>query len=100
MYNTIRPGKFWYDTEGKRIQAHGGSLLYANEKYYWYGENNPTDFVNGGTYDINNIELSTDTRGKTKIVYEDTYSELFLELMTEDEKFSDITLQSDTIKYM
>ena len=39
MYNTIRPGKFWYDTEGKRIQAHGGSLLYANGKYYWYGEN-------------------------------------------------------------
>ena len=47
MYNTIRPGKFWYDTEGKRIQAHGGSLLYANGKYYWYGENkevNPIDF--------------------------------------------------------
>ena len=59
---------------------------------------NPTDFINGETYDIENIELSTDTRGKTKIAYEDTYSELFLELMTEDEKFSDITLQSDEIK--
>ena len=61
-------------------------------------EPNPTDFINGKTYDINNIELSTDTRGKTTITYEDTYSELFLELMTEDEKFSDITLQSDIIK--
>ena len=61
-------------------------------------EANPTDFINGETYDINNIELSTDMRGKTKIAYEDTYSELFLDLMTEDEKFSDITLQSDIIK--
>lgn len=39
MYNTIRPGKFWYDTDGKPIQAHGGSLLYIDGKYYWYGEN-------------------------------------------------------------
>ena len=61
-------------------------------------EPNPIDFFNGETYDINNIELSTDMRGKAKIVYEDTYSELFLVLMTEDEKFSDITLQSDSIK--
>lgn len=34
-------------------------------------EANPTDFINGETYDINNIELSTDMRGKTKIAYED-----------------------------
>ena len=61
-------------------------------------ETKETAFVNGATYDIDNIEFSTDTRGKTKIAYEDTYSELFLELMTEDEKFSDITLQSDEIK--
>lgn len=39
MLKSFRPGKFWYDTEGKRIQAHGGSLLWANGKYYWYGEN-------------------------------------------------------------
>lgn len=39
MQDKIRPGKFWYDTEGKRIQAHGGSLLFADGKYYWYGEN-------------------------------------------------------------
>ena len=39
MYNSFRPGKTWYDTNGKRIQAHGGSLLYAEDKYWWYGEN-------------------------------------------------------------
>ena len=39
MYTSIRPGKVWYDTEGKRIQAHGGSILYAGGTFYWYGEN-------------------------------------------------------------
>ena len=76
----------------------GGVFRDRNCGDYLEIEPNPTDFINGETYDINNIELSTDMRGKTKIAYEDTYSELFLELMTEDEKFSDISLQSDEIK--
>ncbi len=38
-YTSIRPGQLWLDTEGKRIQAHGGSLFYENSTYYWYGEN-------------------------------------------------------------
>ena len=76
----------------------GGVFRDRNCGDYLEIEPNPTDFINGETYDINNIELSTDMRGKTKIAYEDTYSELFLDLMTEDEKFSDISLQSDEIK--
>ena len=39
MYHSIRPGKDWFDTDGKRIQAHGGSILYAEGKFWWYGEN-------------------------------------------------------------
>ena len=39
MYHSIRPGQIWLDTEGKRIQAHGGSVMYADGVYYWYGEN-------------------------------------------------------------
>ncbi len=39
MYQSIRPGKIWLDTNGKRIQAHGGSILFANGKFWWYGEN-------------------------------------------------------------
>ncbi|HHV99650.1 MAG TPA: family 43 glycosylhydrolase [Clostridiaceae bacterium] len=39
MYNSIRPGKPWKDTDGNLIQAHGGSILYHNGTYYWYGEN-------------------------------------------------------------
>lgn len=39
MYNSIRPGQVWEDTDGKRIQAHGGSVMYIDGVYYWYGEN-------------------------------------------------------------
>lgn len=38
-YTSIRPGRVWLDTDGKRIQAHGGSIFYENGRYYWYGEN-------------------------------------------------------------
>lgn len=38
-YNSIRPGQVWLDTEGKRIQAHGGSVIYIDGTYYFYGEN-------------------------------------------------------------
>ncbi len=44
----ICPGQVWTDTEGKRIQAHGGSVFYENGTYYWYGENKEkTDGKNG-----------------------------------------------------
>ncbi|AJG98231.1 hypothetical protein LF65_01626 [Clostridium beijerinckii] len=39
MYNSIRPGQVWLDTKGERIHAHGGSVLYLDGIYYWYGEN-------------------------------------------------------------
>lgn len=39
VYHAIYPGRTWLDTEGKRIQAHGGSVMYLEGVYYWYGEN-------------------------------------------------------------
>ena len=36
--DAIYPGQVWLDTKGQRIQAHGGSVLYENGFYYWYGE--------------------------------------------------------------
>ena len=36
-YNSIRPGQVWLDTNGNR--AHGGSIMYLDGTYYWYGEN-------------------------------------------------------------
>jgi len=38
-YHSFYPGRVWLDTEGKRIQAHGGSVMYQDGCYYWYGEN-------------------------------------------------------------
>ncbi|MFF2327102.1 MULTISPECIES: family 43 glycosylhydrolase [unclassified Streptomyces] len=35
----IRPGEPWFDTDGHRIQAHGGSVLAQDGFFYWYGEN-------------------------------------------------------------
>ena len=38
-YDSIRPGRVWLDTKGERIQAHGGSVMFLDGAYYWYGEN-------------------------------------------------------------
>ena len=47
-YDAFHPGQVWLDTEGKRIQAHGGSVMYIDGVYYWYGENKEkTDGKNG-----------------------------------------------------
>ena len=45
MYNSFRPGELWTDTEGKPIHAHGGSVMFLDGKYYWYGENK--EFTDG-----------------------------------------------------
>ena len=39
MYNSIRPGQIWLDTNGKPIQAHGFSVFHKDGTWYWYGEN-------------------------------------------------------------
>ncbi|KAL2458905.1 Arabinanase/levansucrase/invertase [Forsythia ovata] len=41
------PGRIWLDTDGHRIEAHGGGILYdeRSRTYYWYGE-----YKNGPTY--------------------------------------------------
>lgn len=48
MYDSFTPGRVWLDTNGNRIQAHGGSVIYLDGTYYWYGENKEkTDGKNG-----------------------------------------------------
>ena len=39
MQKSILPGQPWLDTTGERIQAHGGSILFVDGVFYWYGEN-------------------------------------------------------------
>lgn len=47
-YDKIYPGQPWLDTNGNRIQAHGGSVMFHGGVYYWYGENKErTDGKNG-----------------------------------------------------
>jgi hypothetical protein len=36
---SIRPGQVWLDTNGNRIQSHGGSIICVDDTFYWYGEN-------------------------------------------------------------
>lgn len=45
MYKEFRPGQVWLDSNGKPIQAHGGSVLFHAGIYYWYGENK--EFTDG-----------------------------------------------------
>jgi hypothetical protein len=49
-YNTIRPGQVWLDTEGKRIQAHGGSIITVGDTFYWYGENKENTKLGSGIW--------------------------------------------------
>jgi integrase len=37
--DAIRLGQVWNDTNGRRIQAHGGSMHHENGTFYRYGEN-------------------------------------------------------------
>lgn len=46
----ISPGKIWLDTSGNRIQAHGGGVMCADGKFYWYGENKEKTFSCYGTW--------------------------------------------------
>ena len=50
MYHAIYPGQLWLDTNGKPIQAHGGSVLYWQGTYYWYGENKEKTIGDGAVW--------------------------------------------------
>lgn len=48
MNNSIKTGQPIFDTNGKRIEAHGGAMIYQDGTFYWYGENKEfTDGKNG-----------------------------------------------------
>jgi hypothetical protein len=47
-YCSIKPGQVWLDTNGNRIQAHGGSIFFLDDTFYWYGENKEKTVPNSG----------------------------------------------------
>jgi hypothetical protein len=36
--NRITNGIHWYDTDGKRIDAHSGGMIKVGDTFYWFGE--------------------------------------------------------------
>jgi len=38
IYDAFFPGQKWLDNNMTHINAHGGGVIYFNEKYYWFGE--------------------------------------------------------------
>jgi hypothetical protein len=50
LRNSITPGRVWLDTTGNRIQAQGGSMLYVDRTYYWYGENKERSLPGSGIW--------------------------------------------------
>ena len=49
-YASIRPGQVWLDTNGNRIQAHGGSIIAYDNMFYWYGENKEKTLPGSGIW--------------------------------------------------
>jgi hypothetical protein len=47
---SIIPGQPWLDTSGRRIHAHGGSILQVDETFYWYGENKERSTPGSGVW--------------------------------------------------
>lgn len=54
--NSFHPGRPWLDTEGKLIQAHGGSILIDSETYYWFGEDKNGKTV-GQTQGLHRVDV-------------------------------------------
>lgn len=57
--DVFEPGAEWRDTNGDRIEAHGGGILAVGGTYYWYGENHR---LGGGNKTGVSAYSSTDLR--------------------------------------
>ena len=49
-HSSIKPGQPWLDTDGNRIQAHGGSIIEVDGTFYWYGENKEKTIPGSGIW--------------------------------------------------
>src|SRR5579871_147760 len=47
---SFKPGQVWLDTNGNRIQAHGGSIMSVDGIFYWYGENKEKSKAGSGIW--------------------------------------------------
>lgn len=49
IYTKFPNGQPWLDNRGLHINAHGGQILYLNNKYYWIGEKREGNVSKGTT---------------------------------------------------
>ncbi|MBN2192997.1 MAG: discoidin domain-containing protein [Polyangiaceae bacterium] len=73
---TFHNGVFWKDTDGNRIEAHGGGFLKEGDTWYWIGEDKA---ANSGNFRAVNCYASTDLVNwefRNAIITRDTAPEL------------------------
>jgi hypothetical protein len=64
----IAPGAVWYDTDGKKIDAHGGGIVKRGDTFYWVGQsasNNQTPMMYSSTDLLNWKNLGQQASGVT-----------------------------------
>lgn len=77
------------DLLGGKYKTGNGKITIINQK--------PTDFQSGATYLIEDIDFYTDMLGETTIRFDKEFSMLRMYLKTQNGKYCDFTLESDTI---
>jgi hypothetical protein len=67
--DAIHPGTPWSDTDGNRIQAHGGSMHHEHGTFYWYGENKEHTKPGSGVWHwgVRCYSSATSTTATTKL---------------------------------
>lgn len=77
------PGKLWLDNNGVAINAHGGNVVFFQDKYYWYGEHKITgkseaQFADGGIHCYSSKDLMNwDDEGIVlSVKYDETNADL------------------------
>ncbi len=76
QYSSFAPGLFWNDTDGNRIEAHGGGFIQIDSVFYWIGEDKSH---NQHTFKAVNCYASTDLMNWTflnSIITRDTDPDL------------------------
>lgn len=86
-----RSGSVWLDKYGSKISAHGGQVIEADGKYYWYGEDNKV------SYQLKTGVSCYSTEDFREWTYEGLAFNVFTQSVPENEKFTDEFL-TDKIK--
>lgn len=77
MNKVIKSGKLWYDQNEQHVSAHGGGIVYHDDVFYWYGEDNTQGYLNSvGISCYSSTDLYNWKNEGTVLKQEDMPSEL------------------------